>query len=97
MPLYKLRLGINRNSGGIQCAASCGIIPAIITRAQEICQTLTRRSVIEPLKNYTSQQMNKIFEKFELLELFFSVENWKDSSDEEIQKVRTLLRIGEKR
>lgn len=97
VPLYKLRLGINRQSGGIYCAESCGLPPSIITRAQEISQTLSRRSVIEPLKQYNTLQMDRILEKLELLDLFLSVQNWKESSEEEIQKIRTLLHIGDKR
>jgi hypothetical protein len=41
--------------------------------------------------------MNKILEKKELLKLFFSIENWEESTDEEIAKMRALLQIVEKR
>jgi DNA mismatch repair ATPase MutS len=97
VPLYKLRLGVNRHSGGINCAESCGLSSSIIHRANEIATTLSHHSIIEPLKKYQTQQMNKILEKKDLLKLFFSVENWEESTDGEIEQIRRLLGVGEKR
>jgi DNA mismatch repair ATPase MutS len=97
VPLYKLRLGVNRQSGGIHCANSCGIPSSIISRANEISSTLSHHSMIEPMKRYQISQMNKILEKKELLKLFFSIENWEESTDEDLVKMRTLLKVGEKK
>jgi DNA mismatch repair ATPase MutS len=97
VPLYKLRLGVNRHSGGINCAETCGLSSSIVHRANEIATTLSCHSVIEPLKKYQTQQMNKILAKKDLLKLFFSVENWEESTESEIEQIRHLLGVGEKR
>lgn len=97
VPLYKLRLGVNRHSGGINCAESCGLSPSIVHRANEIATTLSSHSVIEPLKKYQTQQMNKILAKRDLLKLFFSIEDWEQSTDSEIEEMRNLLSVGQQR
>lgn len=84
-PLFKLEEGVASSSAGLICAKQAGVHPRIISRAKNIIQRMRDRQPIVALKEAMPQGPGFSADEVHMLDLFFSVENWEDATDDQIR------------
>jgi DNA mismatch repair protein MSH5 len=93
VPLFKLQDGVATSSAGLACAKHAGVENDVIERARQVISMMRRSEGIEPLRELTGDPQ-LADEEIDLLQHFYSIENWKSASDDElrilIQKVSKL-------
>nr|CCA16752.1 hypothetical protein PITG_01583 [Albugo laibachii Nc14] len=89
-PLYTVQLGIADGSNAIGCAVSSGIPEESISRARDVLQLMRQGAHIPPQSVSVSRYVRFCQQ---LSSTFYSVPNWIDASDEEIDKLALIARL----
>lgn len=109
IPLYELRPGISLTSNALGCAIKCGTVKEclyvqpitlyhsgipdeIVKRAEQVMQCQARNECIPRIQH--DQLQGRGWEE-QLLKFVSSVKDWKEATNDQLAKFRTMLCIGE--
>lgn len=90
VPLFKLQVGANKGSSyGIQCARQAGISKKVTRRALILQDLFLNSQPIMPVEGLNYVNKNRVEE--ELINFLALVNDWSNSTDEDLQKMIGMI------